>query len=376
MDTAEQLEIYQSLRARVQAIARAWFDMLTQLTAVSLNAEQLMPRLEEYVERLTSLLISEPFNPDVAQSAAQDVGKGLDVVDNLQPKDIVKIQECLASELMEGLPVEQAVALQPRVVGVLAALEAGFFMGKMQRAKLFDMESMSKMGHDLKTPINAITGFSRVILKGIDGPITEFQQQDLTSIFEAGKKLLDMINDTFEVAKSDAGKTDLYDDSFDVADLLGDVMRTAQPILAKRQHGLELQATGDLGKMQADASQARWVLLSLLFHAARLTEKGMVSLSAERERVEKLDWLLFEITKVMVDQPLSFDTSLASPVEAAATEAALQPIVEEADNDMEIGLITALRFCKEMGGSLAISDAKQGMAKFSVRLPARVIVPE
>jgi len=360
MNTTELSEIHKILQGHQQEIADVWMNALISLTPVSLDVSQLRARFENFVDRLIALLVADPFVP----SPAQEVGAALDMLEDFQSKDIVRVQEVLASGLVKGLSPEQTYALLPRIVSVQAELESGFFIGKANRARRFDMEVMSKMGHDLKTPINAITGFSRVILKGIDGPITEFQQQDLTSIYDAGKKLLDMINDVFEVAKGDASKTNLYEKSFDVADLLGDLLKTTQPILAKREYAVDLWGGGDLGKMQADASQVRWILIGLLFHAARLAERGGVSLAAAREPTKSGDWLLFEVTQTPEEKILMYEPQVG------------QPMIEEPDTDMDIGLITALRLCKEMGGVVTVAKGEDDTTKFLLRLPARVITAE
>ena len=360
MNTTELSQVYQVLIDRRQEIARTWLNSLAKIRPMSLDMAELQPHLTEYTEQIIDLLTSDPFDP----SAAQDIGKMLEGLEVSQPKDLIRLQEILAQALVEGLSDAQLATLYPRLVTTLNAMGAGFFVGKVERAKRFDMDAMSKMGHDLKTPINAITGFSRVILKGIDGPITDFQQQDLTSIYDAGFKLLTMINDLFEVAKSDAGKTYLYSESFDVAELLGDVLKTSQPILAKQGHTLAIRAIGDLGAMQADASQVRWVLLSLLFYASRLVEKSTISLIALREKVQDVDWLFFEVTRML---PEEF-SDLASPSRR-------QPKTDTPDqSNLEIGLIVCQRFCEEMGGSLTMVEDK--LAKFTVQLPARVVSSE
>ena len=360
MDTAELAGIRDVLMARSRAIARAWGKALVAQSPVSMEEAQLNARFEGLTEQLITLLTTEPLLVDNAHS----IGRDLEVMASLQHKDIVEIQGILSQKLVEDLSIAQTAVLLPRIVTTFSALEAGFFVSKAETAKRFGMEAMSKMGHDLKTPINAITGFSRVILKGIDGPITEFQQQDLTSVYEAGKKLLDMINDMFEVAKSDAGKTDLYEKSFDVADLLGDILKTVQPILARRAYAIKVGGQGDLGMMYGDASQIRWILLGVLFHAARLSGEGSITLSASRERVQKADWLLFEVTKLAAGQPVSFD------------EAPVQPMLDDGENDIDVAMIAALRFCKELGGTIVAAKDSQGFAKFIVRLPARAIVVE
>jgi signal transduction histidine kinase len=68
---------------------------------------------------------------------------------------------------------------------------------------------LANMSHELRTPLNSIIGFSRVMLKGIDGPLTEMQEQDLNTIYTSGQHLLMLINDVLDQAKIAAGKMDL-----------------------------------------------------------------------------------------------------------------------------------------------------------------------
>lgn len=360
MNIATQTEIREILHARQQIIAKEWFEIVSRSSPVSFDRAKFLPKFLDAVIQLIRALTAESFE----LSAVQSVGKELEILDNLQPKDIVKVQECIAQQFSIDLSPEQIVALQPRLINVLSGLCAGSFVGKAERIKTFDMSAMSMMGHDLKTPINAITGFSRVILKGIDGPITEFQQQDLTSIYDAGQKLLTMINDLFEVAKSDAAKTNIYGNSFEVSDLLGDILRTALPILAKRGNVFNLHSSGDLGMMYLSASQVRWILLSLLFFASRLKEETSISLTLNRQRIDEVDWIFFEIM------------TLLAPDEEG------NPLLEmQSGNDVteieseEVGIVVSRQFTEDVGGSLTMVRDNR-VATFSVLLPAREIVAE
>ena len=65
------------------------------------------------------------------------------------------------------------------------------------------------MSHELRTPLNSIIGFSRVILKGIDGPTTPAQEEDLESIYSNGQHLLTLINEILDMAKIEANKMTL-----------------------------------------------------------------------------------------------------------------------------------------------------------------------
>lgn len=358
MSATERAQVQEILEERRAAIARVWFEKLDTLSSISLDRRDWEPRLEAFTDELIAILAAESFDP----AQAQEVGVALEEVDNLQPPAIIEMQTTLGKAFSEEMPAEVMPWLQPRLVAVLGAFLTGFFTGKAERAKRFDMDAMSDMGHDLKTPINAITGFSRVILKGIDGPITEFQQQDLTSIYEGGKKLLTMIDDIFQVAKKDAAKTNIYAISFPVAALLGDVITTVQPIVARHDHTLEVRAIGALGAMRTDASKVRWVLVNALLYTSRLTKHRILSLTGMRERVADTDWIVFEIAEGLPNERKS------TPLQEDDGD---MPDRKTASLEGELGLVTCQRFCEQLGGAFVQEDDEEELIRFTVRLPVR-----
>ncbi len=350
MNSEEQSQIYQTLYPRRHEIADVWGKLMITLNPTLAEAADLNPKLLHATEYLLKLLMAEPFTA----APAQTIGAMLDALDKVQPEALLHIYELLAREFVAGLTTEEIALVYPRVTALIGAVGVGCAVGKAERAKTFDMNAMSVMGHDLKTPINAITGFSKVILKGIDGPITEFQQQDLTSIHDAGQRLLTMIDEVFRTAKTDAGKTNLYGSEFDVVALIADVLHVSQPILARRGHALNVRCQGELGVMNLDASRARWVLLGLLYYAARRTSNSAVSLSVARETVEDTDRFLFTI-------------SVAKPQQ---TPDEVDFWADDKAEDADIALITSRRCCEELGGSLTTEESKDDLARFVVRLPA------
>lgn len=335
-------------------VADAW---LTALSAADplLVTDPVRETITEAARDLVDLLDREPFDP----APAQAVGARFEGLDGLQSRDLQEIQTAAFRALAAGMATEDQGERQARIGSLLFALGCGFFVTKAQHASRFNVSAMSRMGHDLKTPINAITGFSRVILKGIDGPITDFQREDLTSIYEAGQKLLTMINDLFAVRKRDAARTLLLEPPFEVVELLTDIVRTVQPLAAERDHTVELQLVGDLGTMSLDASMVRWVLLSLLGHAIRQANGGLIRVSASRDTVDE-GWLLFEVTSVLPE-------GLRVYAETPRSEGD-----DGAGWPDEIGLTTCRRFCESMGGSVA--RTKTDALTFTVRLPAALRV--
>jgi signal transduction histidine kinase/DNA-binding response OmpR family regulator len=139
---------------------------------------------------------------------------------------------------------------------------------------------IANMSHELRTPLNSIIGFSRVILKGIDGPVTGLQEQDLTAIYNAGQHLLGLINDILDLSKIEAGKMELSFEPVDISQLIDSVMATAEGLVKHKPIQLKLEVTESLPPVNADPLRVRQVLLNLLSNAAKFTEEGSITVSA------------------------------------------------------------------------------------------------
>jgi signal transduction histidine kinase/CheY-like chemotaxis protein/putative methionine-R-sulfoxide reductase with GAF domain len=142
---------------------------------------------------------------------------------------------------------------------------------------------LANMSHELRTPLNSIIGFSRVILKGIDGPINDQQQRDLEAIHGSGQHLLGLINDILDISKIEAGKMELNFADVDLAEVVEGVMSTAIALVKDKSVDLQQFVPDDLPSITADERRIRQVLLNLVSNAAKFTEEGYVRVEAERQ---------------------------------------------------------------------------------------------
>jgi PAS domain S-box-containing protein len=139
---------------------------------------------------------------------------------------------------------------------------------------------LANMSHELRTPLNSIIGFSRVILKGIDGPVTELQQQDLSAIYNSGQHLLSLINDILDLAKIEAGKMELAFDEVNMSDLINSVISTMSGLVKDKPIELKRIVESDLPTVRADAIRVRQVMINLLSNAAKFTDEGDITIHA------------------------------------------------------------------------------------------------
>jgi len=151
--------------------------------------------------------------------------------------------------------------------------EAVMEMREIDRLK---SQFLANMSHELRTPLNSIIGFSRVIIKGIDGPVTELQQQDLTAIYNSGQHLLGLINDILDLSKIEAGKMELAFDEVNIADITSSVLSTMSGLIKDKPIQIKRIIEPDLPTVRADAIRVRQVMINLLSNAAKFTDEGNI----------------------------------------------------------------------------------------------------
>ena len=144
-------------------------------------------------------------------------------------------------------------------------------------------EFLANMWHELRTPLNAIIGYSEMLQEDAADLGAEQFTDDLKKINAAGKHLLELINAVLDLSKIEAGKMELYLESFDVARLVQDIAAVIQPLAAENDNRLEVRCPDAIGSMHADLTKVRQALFNLLSNACKFTERGAVTLAVSRE---------------------------------------------------------------------------------------------
>jgi signal transduction histidine kinase len=144
---------------------------------------------------------------------------------------------------------------------------------------------LANMSHELRTPLNSILGFSDVILEGIDGPLTEYMENDLKLIQKNGQHLLHLINDVLDMAKIESGRMNLHPEQFKVHNVLDEVVSITSTFASEKNLSLFIEPDSDENiEIHADITRLRQVIINLTNNSIKFTEKGKISL-----RVDKLD---------------------------------------------------------------------------------------
>jgi signal transduction histidine kinase len=234
----------------------------------------------------------------------------------------------------------------------------------LEAASRHKSQFLANMSHELRTPLNAIIGYSEMLQEEAEDLGEETFLPDLQKINAAGKHLLGLINDILDLSKIEAGRMDLFVESFEVGQLIRDVEAIVQPLTEKNANTLVVKCPDDVGAMEADLTKVRQALFNLLSNAAKFTDHGTISLTVERASDPGGDWLTFAVSDTgigMTEEQLGRLFEASSQAEAST---------RSRDGGTGLGLAISRHFCRMMGGDLTVESVYGQGSTFRVRLPA------
>ncbi len=126
---------------------------------------------------------------------------------------------------------------------------------------------LATMSHELRTPMNAILGYSEILMEEAEEKGQEDFIPDLQKIHASGNHLLNLINNILDLSKIEAGKMDLFLESFSISRVIEEVVSTIRPLVEKNANTLQVHCAADLGTMHADLAKVRQSLFNLLSNA-------------------------------------------------------------------------------------------------------------
>ena len=142
---------------------------------------------------------------------------------------------------------------------------------------------LALMSHEVRTPLNAILGFSEAIGTEIFGPGMPRYRDYAMDIHGAGKHLLALINDILDLSKAEAGKLDLHFEPVDLAEVIKDCVRLMQGRAAEQELRIRLMLSA-LPTLALDRLRVKQIVLNLLSNATKFTPNGgVVSVEAGRD---------------------------------------------------------------------------------------------
>lgn len=232
---------------------------------------------------------------------------------------------------------------------------------KIEAASTAKSQFLANMSHEFRTPLNAIIGFTEVLQDQIPGPLNADQLEYMGDIHNAGHLLLHLINDVLDLSKVEAGRLELFYETFPIAQTVRETMTTLRGAAEKKYLDLQSNLPPDLGLITADQIRFKQILYNLLSNAVKFTDKGSVTVSAAIED-QQLHLIIADTGIGMHEEDLKRIFVEFSQVDASHTRRY---------EGTGLGLALSKRLVEAHGGRIWVESTFDVGSKFHVLLPLR-----
>ena len=135
---------------------------------------------------------------------------------------------------------------------------------------------LANMSHELRTPLNAVIGLTEMLKEDAEDDGNDDYIEPLERVHGASKHLLNLINDVLDLSKIEAGKVELYNESFSLPALLEEVADTSRTLVEKKSNKLLLNIEPSITFINADVTRTKQIVLNLISNAAKFCENGEI----------------------------------------------------------------------------------------------------
>ena len=239
---------------------------------------------------------------------------------------------------------------------------------QLAEASQHKSQFLANMSHELRTPLNAIIGVSEMLRE--DAEALKQDTEPLDRVLGAGRHLLALINDILDLSKIEAGRMELHLDTFALAPLIEDVVKTIKPLAAKSGNRVAIHCAGEIGTMHADQMRLRQALLNLMSNANKFTESGTITIDARHGQENGRDWITLAVADTGIGMtPEQMGKLFQEFSQASSTTASKY-------GGTGLGLAISRRFCQMMGGDITVESEPGRGSTFTIQLPRIVDAPK
>lgn len=154
---------------------------------------------------------------------------------------------------------------------------------RLEEASKYKALFFANVTHELRTPLHAIIGFTRLVLRNTEGQLPELHRGDLQKVLMSAEQLLNLINGVLDLSKIEAGRMETLVEPFRLQEVIEVAMSTVEPMLNDGRVRLTARIGPDIPPIRTDREKIKQILINLLSNAAKFTEKGEIGISVWKE---------------------------------------------------------------------------------------------
>jgi len=295
-------------------------------------------------------------------SGARDVGVFLGgMLANYRPDTLDLLHRLavhVAETVLKAITLQKTVNLARELKFKTDALKKKYV--ELEKAHQLKSAFLAGVSHELKTPLNAIIGFSRVLLNQKAGPLNDKQAEFARYILKNGEHLLSVINDILDLSRIESGKMELSRRKINISSLIEECVRSMQSLLEYKRQEIRITCGESLPVIRADRNKLKQIIFNLLSNAVKFSPADSVI------------GIMVQLTEYGDEVKISVSDQ-APAIPRDEREKIFEPFVRgAADSHQEgtgLGLPLARRLVQAHGGHLWLEPYQGPGNTFSFTLP-------
>jgi signal transduction histidine kinase len=233
----------------------------------------------------------------------------------------------------------------------------------LEQASALKSQFLANMSHEFRTPLNAILGYTHMLLNNVTGQVSDPQRKSLTRIDSNARHLLALINDILDITRIEAGRMPLNASTFGVGELFDEVQAELEPIIKRSNLAVTTKLRGSVPSLKTDRQKVKQIVLNLLSNALKFTPAGSVTMTASYDA--RLKQVAIAVRDTGVGIPADDQAKVFEDFRQLDSSPA------RGYGGTGLGLSICRRLAHILGGSIDLDSTVGKGSSFTLRLPAK-----
>jgi PAS domain S-box-containing protein len=233
----------------------------------------------------------------------------------------------------------------------------------LEQASALKSQFLANMSHEFRTPLNAILGYTHMLLNNVTGPVSDPQRKSLSRIDSNARHLLALINDILDITRIEAGRMPLNATTFGVGELFDEVQSELEPIIKRSNLTVSTKVRGTVPPVRSDRQKVKQIVLNLLSNALKFTPAGTVTMTAS------YDGRLRQVAIAVKDTGVGIPAE--DQVKVFEDFRQLDSSPARGYGGTGLGLSICRRLAQILGGTIDLESTPGEGSTFTLRLPAK-----
>jgi PAS domain S-box-containing protein len=155
---------------------------------------------------------------------------------------------------------------------------------ELEQASRLKSQFLANMSHEFRTPLNAILGYTHMLLHGVAGDLTVAARRQLQRIDSNGRHLLTIINEILDITRIEAGKMPIQLTEFNPSEIVPEVMAELDPVIARSKLMVTPKLDPEAPPVRSDRQKVKQIVVNLLSNALKFTHQGGIDIAVAHDQ--------------------------------------------------------------------------------------------